>query len=184
MAEPLTLQLVAELLGDLDAAYPRHIKPENTQATAHVYRNGLSGLSGDAVRYAVKRAMQESEYFPKIAKLRELAESWERHNLKSSTTVLMDRDPLYCPACTGRATERVRWSPMVDEKDQWRPLLSADGLWLLLVSKQRLLCDCASGCLFVPVEGISPPAMRSEKAPMFVLRRAKLGKLQPLEVAA
>lgn len=158
MPEPLTTQLVAELMTTLLAAFPsRNVSGNNVAYTAEIYRDGLTGLSGDAVRHAVKRSIQEDTYFPKVARLRELATSWERHNrVQMPEQLTASGDDLWCRTCQQRATWRELWVPMVD--DVCRPLLSACAKYVLLRRTERLLCHCAAKPAFAPKEGVSPPA--------------------------
>jgi hypothetical protein len=76
--EPLTTQLVADVLRDLLIAFPSRISSQNPAHTAEVYRNGLRGISGDALRAAADIHIKTGEFFPKVGKLRELAGEWSR----------------------------------------------------------------------------------------------------------
>lgn len=106
MPEPLTLALISELMPKLYAAFPRTIKDDGPMVV-ETYRNGLRGISGDAVRAAVDRAIQEDTYFPKVSRLRELGLQWQRTN----TVVLEARAaevPWYvCPVCGAHAEHRT-----------------------------------------------------------------------------
>lgn len=157
MAEPLTSQLVGEQLQRLHAAFPRNLGSQNPAMMIEVYRNGLRGLSGDAVRVAVDRAIQEETYFPKVAKLREIATAWQRVN-EAKAEPRFDVDPLWCPNCRTRAAWRERYRPLVT-KDR-RVCLSHDRQWLLLERYERLLCDCATPSLYRPDPDADPLAMR------------------------
>lgn len=78
MAEPLTRHLVADVLDELVTALPPRRALDDPEKLVDVYRNGLAGLSGDAIRWAVKRVIQQDEYFPKVSRLRQLAEGFMR----------------------------------------------------------------------------------------------------------
>lgn len=172
MPEPLTTTLVMEELQRLHVAFPQNVGMRtNPAGTAEVYRNGLRGLSGDAVRAAADRAIQEDEFFPKVAKLRELATAWMKHN-QPSVEAQFAVDPLWCPVCQSRAIFRNRWRPKVDDK--FRAIVTRDGLYLLLEPYQRELCNCASASPYNPLDGIEPPAMRTQFVPMIILQRAVL----------
>lgn len=103
--EPLTSSLLAELLPKLIVAFPRNLGAKDPVMMADVYRNGLRGLSGDAVRFAVDRAIQEDEYFPKVARLRELATEWSRRTNAVIETVTRSSDELTCSVCGAKAQQ-------------------------------------------------------------------------------
>lgn len=112
MGEPLTSQLVASLLGELHVAFPRNLGAQNPAMMADIYRNGLAGLSGDGVRWAVKQVIQEDKFFPKVSRLRELAQTWQRRNVIAVTVRNGDGRPEdVCMICGARyegvAIERV-----------------------------------------------------------------------------
>ena len=107
MAEPLTMALITELMPRLHAAFPRNLGKENPAMMAEVYRNGLRGLSGDAVRAAVGRAIQEDSYFPKVARIRELATAWERHNRPRLEPIVREAPWNVCPVCGAKAQART-----------------------------------------------------------------------------
>lgn len=156
MPEPLTSQLVAEQLQKLLVAFPRNLGSQNPAMMADVYRNGLRGLSGDAVRAAVDRAIQEDEYFPKVARLREAATAWQRYN----TTTLAPKfakDDRWCDRCQSRAEWLERWRPQVDAR--YNQIPTPDKLAFLLERYDRLLCKCAPPCGYHPSAGYDVPAM-------------------------
>ncbi len=172
MPEPLTTTLVMEELQRLHVAFPQNVGMRtNPAGTAEVYRNGLRGLSGDAVRAAAARAIQDDEYFPKVAKLREFAMAWMKHN-QPTAEANFEADPLWCPRCRTRATVRNRWRPKVD--NLFRPIVTRDGLYLLLEAYQRELCDCSQASPYDALDGIEPPAMRTTLSPLSILQRAVL----------
>lgn len=78
MREPLTTTLLLELIGKLHIAFPRTIGEKNPAMMAEVYRNGLRGVSGEAVRDAVERCIQKDEYFPKVSRIREYAAHYDK----------------------------------------------------------------------------------------------------------
>ena len=164
MTEPLTLQLVVEELRRLHVAFPQNIgMRSNPSGTAEVYRNGLRGLSGSSLRVAVDRCIQDEQYFPKVAKLREIAGAWTKHN--EAPTVLRPEDELDCPNCRTRAEFVQRWRPRIDPERHNRKVLSADGLYLMLERYERLLCKCAAPCAYAPIDGLSEPMMRLDPPP-------------------
>ncbi len=164
MAEPLTTQLVSEELKRLHVAFPQNIGMRtNPGGTAEVYRNGLRGLSGDAVRAAADRAIQDGEFFPKVAKLRELAMAWMRHNQPATTAVSASHDDTYCPKCQSRATWEGRWRPRVDPLKRHARIM-VDAEHVALEHYVRLLCKCAAPCLYTPIdEAAAVPMMRLDK---------------------
>ena len=168
--EPLTTPLVAELMQKLLTAFPsRNVAGQNLAHTAEIYRDGLKGLSGDALRAAVDRAIQEDTYFPKVARLRELAAAWERHNRVEMPTPA-DTDPLWCGVCRQHATYKPLWRPRADAYT--RALLSHDGKYVLLESTERLKCACATPSKFVPAPGTNPPAAKLDALPIPAQRTA------------
>lgn len=172
MPEPLTTTLVMEELQRLHVAFPNNIGMRTSPAkTAEVYRNGLRGLSGDAVRAAADRVIQDDEFFPKVAKLRELATVWMKHNQPSSADAF-EQDPLWCPRCRTRATIRERWRPKVDGRFQ--PIVTRDGQYMLLEPYARELCNCDGDSAYMPLAGIEPPACRTIAVGRSILLRAVL----------
>jgi len=110
MPEPLSTELVAQLLVKLHAAFPRTIGAQNATATTDVYRNGLRGLSGDAVRNAVDRVIENDTYFPKVARIRELANEWERRRLAFAPRHRDEpANPLACRIC-GAVPEQLEYT--------------------------------------------------------------------------
>jgi hypothetical protein len=143
MPEPLTSQLVAELMRDLLAAFPSKHSEKNLTHTADVYRNGLRGVSGDALRASVAVCIKSDSYFPKVARLRELATEWTKRN---TVAPLIVKDSRVCRVCGVEPYPQQRWKPAVDTK--YQPLMR-DG-FLLLEGFTRDLCDCAGPCWYAP----------------------------------
>lgn len=107
MAELLTLDLMRELLAQLHVAFPTS-KGVDPQQMARVYRDGLSGLSGDAVRYAVTQCIREENFFPRVAKLRAYAQDYiRRTSAQSRPEARFSSEPGACPTC-GAVPQRVR----------------------------------------------------------------------------
>ncbi len=105
MHEPLTTQLVVELLQKLLAAFPRNLGSQNPTMMADVYRNGLGGIEGEAVRAATDIAIQNDQYFPKVARLRELATEWTRRN-RATASVGIEPAWDVCAVCGARVKEK------------------------------------------------------------------------------
>lgn len=170
MHEPLTTQLVGELMTKLLAAFPsRNVAGHNLTHTADVYRNGLRGLSGEAVRAAVDRSIQDDTFFPKVARLRELAAAWEKYNRVHMPDPI-SADPLWCGICRSRAEWKTVWRPIV--AGATRPQLSADGKYVLLESTGRYKCACAAPSPFTPKPGLRPAAAPIEQLAREALPRA------------
>lgn len=161
MPEPLTTSLVLEELRKLHTAFPQNVgMRSNPSGTAEVYRNGLRGLSGDAVRAAADRAIQDGEFFPKVAKLRELATAWMRHNQPAGLAAAVNHDDTYCGLCRTKALWRSRWRPRVDDERR-RERIMVDAEHVALEHYTRLLCECAVPCMYAPIdETASVPMMR------------------------
>lgn len=163
MPEPLTTQLVAEQVQKLLAAFPsRNVAGQNVVHTADVYRNGLRGLSGDSLRAAVDLSIQQDSYFPKVARLRELAQQWARYNQPQRQEQFVDTDPLWCAGCQSRAEWRDRWRPKVDRLH--RRVLIDGNRYMLLEQYARLVCKCSPPCRYAPIDGLEPPMMLTEFA--------------------
>lgn len=174
MAETLTVGTMLELLPKLYTAFPRTLGKDQLRETAQVYRDGLRGLSGDGVRAAVDRVIREDNYFPKVARLRELAREWERSNVV--IVAPQAADPLWCPNCQSKAVPREQWRPRVDERH--RVLLDADAKFLLLEPVPcggRYLCKCAPPPNYAAHPGTEPPAMLIESLQGFYARRCLEG---------
>lgn len=105
MHEPLTTQLLLDLLAQLHVAFPRTIGKENPAMMADVYRNGLRGVSGDAVREAVARCVQDDQYFPKVSRLREIARMIDA---RRSGAVRRAASWDECGVCGARVTETAK----------------------------------------------------------------------------
>lgn len=113
--EPLTTQLVVEQLQKLLAAFPRNLGAQNPGMMADVYRNGLRGLDGEAVRAAVDVAIQHDSFFPKVARLRELSSEWTRRN--RATFELQHKASWdVCGVCGARVELRAGEAQDRDEK--------------------------------------------------------------------
>jgi len=189
MAEPLTLELMLELLPKLYVAFPRTLGKDQVRATAVVYRDGLRGLSGDGVRAAVDRVIREDAFFPKVARIRELTREWEKVN-RASVAVIDGPDSRRCPICHTEPRRLLRWRPVISETGTL--VLSADGLSVLLEQYTRELCDCAAKCEYAPaVEFSETPSMPVSALPVFDQFRVAQQKIpsvkwqrQPRQLAA
>lgn len=149
MPDPLTGQLVADVLDKLMLAFPSARRDhEQAQSTADIYRQALVGLSGDAVRWAADQIIREDEYFPKPFRIRELARTFEaKHRVDLPG---FERDELYCPTCRTKVQPSHRWRPMTDATHQHRPMATEDGAYLLLEPYTRDHCRCGPPCLYEP----------------------------------
>lgn len=146
MAEPLTTQVVATELERLMVAFPRGRQQSSPQQLAEVYRNGLHGLTADALRWAVKTVIQEDQYFPKVARLRELAKRWTGANVGPLADPIGGTDKR-CPACHRVPVWERRWRPRLTE-DGKKVLDAAGRMWI--ESYERLRCDCDASCRYAP----------------------------------
>lgn len=117
--EPLTTQLVAEMLQQLLVAFPSKHSERNLAHTAEVYRSGLRGVAGDALRGAVDVAIKTDNFFPKIARLRELALEWEKRNRVVAVTQRKESWDV-CAICGAQAYERTG---MAQDRDAHGELL-------------------------------------------------------------
>ena len=102
MHEPLTTALVGEELKRLFAVFPSKLAAQNVAFTAETYKNGLRGIDGQALRGAVEIVIQNDSYFPKVARLREAAGVWTKHNRPRLAPRV---EPAWnvCPVCGARA---------------------------------------------------------------------------------
>lgn len=87
MREPLTSGLLAEQLKRLLAVFPTRLASQNPAFMAETYKEGLRGIDGEALREAVTICIQTDQYFPKVARLRELANEWMRRNRAEAVAV-------------------------------------------------------------------------------------------------
>jgi hypothetical protein len=173
MNEPLTTGIVAEVLEQLLIALPTTRSKIPLPRLAETYRNGLVGVSGSALRWAAKTSIQEDTYFPKVARLRELATRFEQANRPATGTLASVTT--HCQVCHGAYEHQRRWRPMLsDEKNL--PVTSYDGVWLMLETFARDVCRCASRCEYRP-DDTSPhkdAAMLIATAPPVTIRQAIL----------
>lgn len=192
MREPLTTELTLAVLRDLQSAFPgAKMTDEQLVRRADVYRDGLGGLSGTALRWAAKTAIQEDEYFPKVARLRELATRWTIGN--AAAVVGPRDDSRTCRACHQPFQSEKRFRPKTTKSDGYGyPLTSPDGGWLMLEMFTRDVCRCHPRCDYWPdiTAPSSEPAMRlmtpngGANVPPYTLMRARMangnvGAIQP-----
>lgn len=165
MAEPLTLELMLELLPKLYVAFPRTLGKDQVRATAVVYRDGLRGLSGDGVRAAVDRVIREDQFFPKVARIRELTREWEKVN-RASAAVIDGPKSRRCPVCHTEPQVIGRWRPVISENGTL--VLVDRGQSVKLEPYSRELCECAAKCEYAPaVEFSDAPSMPIRALPVF-----------------
>jgi hypothetical protein len=177
--EPMTLELVVTVLRDLQAAFPSKMDDKALVRRAEVYRDNLNGVSGQALRWAAKQAIQEDNFFPKISRLRDLATRWTIANPPTATFSAGTKDK-QCARCRVPFEVEKRYRPA--RKDSgWGPLIvSADGKWLILEQYTRDTCRCSAKCEYWPEINapMKEPAMAllSEKGaptvPMHVYQEA------------
>lgn len=118
MPEHLTTQLVAEEMQKLVVAFPGNLAAKtNPSMLADTYRNGLRGLDGDAVRAAVDIVIREDTFFPKIARLREVAGEWTRRN-RASYAAKIEGAWHTCPTCGAKATTETITRPKLHKPDE------------------------------------------------------------------
>lgn len=186
MNTPLTVELVVEVMRDLHSAFPGKMDDAALVRRAHVYRDNLNGISGDALRWAAKQVIREDNFFPKIARLRQLAQRWQQHNQPPSATA--------GAGDTCRNGHPFRW------EKRWRPKrthegwgvlrLSDDRQWLLLEQYSRSLCECDAKCAYWPELGAptNEPSMRVLNAkggpnvPEAILREIKENRRPPRNI--
>lgn len=101
-SEPLTSGVVADGLKKLLEAFPRNLGQRNPTMMAEVYKSGLDGIDAHAFRAAVDMCIKQDNFFPKVARLRELAGEWRKRNRAE----FAPRIPVAwntCPVCGARA---------------------------------------------------------------------------------
>lgn len=160
MHEPLTLELTVDVLRDLSAAFPQKMDDKQMVQRAEIYRNNLDGLSGSALRWAAKASIREDSFFPKVARLRELAQQWTVAN--APARVSLPGTPTECVCCHQRFEWRKAWRPMVTLNGWGHVVTSADGQWLMLASYERSRCACDPPSPYFPdiAAPTNEPAMR------------------------
>lgn len=103
MLEPLTKETMLAQLQQLTVAFPRR-SGEDPTALAKVYFESLRHFPADAVRYAVRKAIETEDRFPRVAQLRELAGRWQTANNATVRPTDEDQsDGLACPVCGAKA---------------------------------------------------------------------------------
>jgi hypothetical protein len=138
MPEPMTLELVLDVLRMLAAAFPGRMDDRALMRRADVYRDNLQGMSGDALRWAAKIAIQEDSYFPKVARLRALATRWTVAN--TATVEAQNQRPSgWCEGCQSVARPEKRWRPKVNDRGE--PVRDSSNR-LLLEQFERVVCRC------------------------------------------
>lgn len=115
MVEPLTTALILDLLPKLLVAFPSKLSSQNIGHTADVYRNGLRGLSGSAVREAIDTCIRTDEYFPKVARIRELASVIDRKRNQAAIAARLTTWDT-CGVCGARATTHPAYVIVKDAK--------------------------------------------------------------------
>lgn len=127
--DSLTSTLMLELVGRLNVAFPGRAGERDAAKLAEVYRTGLRGLSGASIREAVDRCIQTEEYFPKVAKIRELASGYEKHR-GFAVQGQPDDDGRSCPICGTTVTweEAYRYTGKRDERTN-KPIMEPSGVF-------------------------------------------------------
>lgn len=118
MHNPLSTQTVIDELRRLLTAFPR--RGVDISQTSAIYKGALVGVETDAFRGAVERCIREDEFFPKVARLRALAEEWMRANRGHfAPAVHADRET--CGICGARVSPRSITRPMLTKPDHANP---------------------------------------------------------------
>lgn len=131
----LDLPTLTDQLSQLAVAFPRYRGDTPLPTLAGVYRDGLHGVSSEGLRWAVKIVMREDKAFPKIARLRELALSWDEKHAPRDT---FETDPLWCPNCKSRFKYQTRYRPKINARGRI-PVLERR---VQMEPVERLLCRC------------------------------------------
>lgn len=157
MAELLNKAQMLSILKDLGAAFPARLTEDAMLRRAEVYHEALVGFTGDALKFAAKRSVQEDDYFPKARRLRELAQQYVSYEnkIRGDTPVFSD-DPLRCRGCGDESRYEKRHRPVhsllgevanleTGERANYNSwLVTADGQYLLLETYERLFCSCST----------------------------------------
>src|SRR5690349_11830115 len=152
--EALTREVLHECLTTLAVSFPqRGLTPQQAEQRANVYRMGLQGVDADALRTAVKWCIQDDQYFPKVARLRELAKRYTRDYGTKALTGEMH--PLWCRGCQAKAVLTERWRPKITEKGHH---IKDDKGRIALESFTRHHCACSPECRWTP-DGPDDPWM-------------------------
>lgn len=121
MPELLTTAIVADELGKLVVAFPGNIAAKKNPAMlADTYRRGLEGIEADAFRAAVNIAIREDNYFPRVARLRELSAEWMRRN-RAPQIARIEGAWNVCPVCGAEAVSESVTRPKLykPESGKW-----------------------------------------------------------------
>lgn len=146
MPEALTLELVLTQLRDLTVAFPARMDEKSLMRRADVYYGALEGLSGDALKWATKKAIQSDKFFPKVARLRELADLWTHEN-RVTFHPQVEHVSGWCNGCETVARPQLRWRPVIDKRGR---RIRDDAGRILLAQYERIVCRCDAPCAYEP----------------------------------
>jgi hypothetical protein len=160
MPELINKRIMLELLSELTAVWPSRMDDEQQVRRAQVYRDALIGFDEAAVRHAVKRVIQEDSFFPKPARLRELAQAYVAYHRRADAGKVVESSR--CTTCGEEFQYRVHWRPATSKTMPIRWLVTACGQYLLLERFERYLCGCAPQSHYVP----EPALLGAEAVPI------------------
>lgn len=142
MPEAVTTELVVSMLRDLSVAFPARMGDAELMRRADIYRDNLTGFPGEALRWAAKQSIQEDKFFPKVARLRELAMRWQSAN-RVTVEARLEEPSGWCQGCKTVARVETRYRPRLDKNG--RRILDERGrMWLESYARVRCLCDAPS----------------------------------------
>lgn len=145
MISPISTPALVGLLKTLDAAFDkRGVKDALTRA--EVYRNGLRGLDESSIRAAVNLAIEQDTYYPKVARLRELATAWARARNRFAPPDLLESG--YCPGCRTFARPVTRQRPRLDPQNRVYVAAGGDRGVVELEDYVRDRCLCSGPPLY------------------------------------
>lgn len=175
MRELLTTQIVAEGIGKLVVAFPGNLAAKTNPAMlADTYRRGLEGLDGDAVRAAIDICIREDVYFPKVARLREVAGEWTRRNRFSVEARIEERWDV-CRVCGARAKQEMITRPLLHDRGGAEHYVTTKGE---KIPRRDLLLAQQGGAVFVMETVLSERTVINHDANRHHVRQGEEGEYE------
>jgi hypothetical protein len=131
MRETATYAIVGEQLERLLQAFPRRTGGQDLKTLTNVYYQGLQELEADALRASVDICIKNDQFFPKIARLREVAGEWMKRNRAAFSIGGQAKSWDTCHICGAKVESRPVIRQARDSNDSRRLLFDATGAPLM-----------------------------------------------------
>lgn len=141
----ITASDLITILERLDVAFDKRA-PKKVELRAEIYRDGLRGVDLDALRSAATAAIEQDTYYPKVARLRELATAWARARNRFAPPDLLESG--YCPGCRTFARPVTRQRPRLDPQNRVYVAAGGDRGVVELEDYVRDRCLCSGPPLY------------------------------------